>query len=446
MPSILVGYMIFKMDSWLSQSVNKSIVIGKKEFVDFLQFVKKLNNNGNHSTNQCSSTIKVEDVKSIDHDINDNPNWQQNDSQNLPAISELECLNDAKSSDLNTLGKRSYANNQNNFCDCTIMIKQESNDGFEAKDELSVIKGEDYSSNKTEIYLIGSNQNTEIQLHSVEHQESDKFPEAEVGEKFASASNYVAGSKGQQLRSSKRSRVESDKDNPYMKIIDSTEKEDEVIEVIHVEDSLLPPRKAINTKDKSPSISSDSTRICRNEQVLRRNPPRRARPTFSSTDADLGDHDIGGNNDINKHRLKPSLNDADDDNLGSGNSFNKKLEIEKEKWRQEEREKRKIENRISKNKKKQAKFRKQNQDRKDPGEEQGDNDKHHCFAQGCRRKFGTNSALDNHILGRHLKQWQNKCIGCYMDFSCMNSRGRYRHRCLCIKSKYPYIDMLRKII
>ena len=62
MPSILVGYMIFKMESWLSQSVNKSIVIGKKEFVDFLQFVKKLNTDGNHSTNHlnlCCSTIKV---------------------------------------------------------------------------------------------------------------------------------------------------------------------------------------------------------------------------------------------------------------------------------------------------------------------------------------------------------------------------------------------------
>ena len=85
-------------------------------------------------------------------------------------------------------------------------------------------------------------------------------------------------------------RVESDKDNPYMKIIDSTEKEDEVIEVIHVEDSLLPTRKVIKTKDKSLSISSESTRICRNEQVLRRNPPRRARPTFSSTDTDLGNY------------------------------------------------------------------------------------------------------------------------------------------------------------
>ena len=80
------------------------------------------------------------------------------------------------------------------------------------------------------------------------------------------------------------------------------------------------------------------------------------------------------------------------------------------------------------------------------GEEQGYDDKHLCFAQSCRRKFGTKSALDNHIVGRHLKQWQNKCIGCNMDFSCMNSKRRYQHRCLCIESKYPYIDKLRKII
>ena len=74
--------------------------------------------------------------------------------------------------------------------------------------QLSVIETADYSSNKTEIYLIGSSQNTEIQLNSVEHHESDIFPEAEVGETFASASDYVAGSKGsfsQQLIISKRS-------------------------------------------------------------------------------------------------------------------------------------------------------------------------------------------------------------------------------------------------
>ena len=84
--------------------------------------------------------IADEDVKIADEDvksINDNLNWKQNASQNLPAIHEG--LNDVKSSDLSTMGKRSYEKNQNNFCDCTITVKHESIDGIEAEDEVRYV-------------------------------------------------------------------------------------------------------------------------------------------------------------------------------------------------------------------------------------------------------------------------------------------------------------------
>ena len=66
MSSMLIDFILLKMDYWLSQSEDKSVVIKKGEFIDFMQSIQKYTS-GNLCTENlenspiCCSTSKVSD-------------------------------------------------------------------------------------------------------------------------------------------------------------------------------------------------------------------------------------------------------------------------------------------------------------------------------------------------------------------------------------------------